>query len=326
MVESTLVKSYCNVMALQKGLNPNGHADNFQDAVLLEIPLPWKRNLYQEANPLPQQAIDLLALWLAEYRQTGQYPHRPLLIAPDAAYSREGYRRVMFYARTGQAFSAFDKCEYSVPVDEMGALLWAYFQAPQDLARFEAWRVPAADSIRDVLVCTHGTIDAACAKFGYPLYKHLREQHANDDLRVWRVSHFGGHVFAPTLMDMPTGHYWAYVEEAQAGQIVRQAGDVRALRGHYRGWAGLARGFLQAAECELWQRYGWEWFCFEKHGEIVLQDDATPPTWAEVRISYTHGDLRGVYEARVEVAQHIDTPNNTNDDHTLAFAQYRVCT
>lgn len=118
------------------------------------------------------------------------------------------------------------------------------------------------------MVCKHGTVDAARAKFGYPLYKYLRKNHASDELRVWRVSHFGGHVFAPTLMDMPLSHYWAYVEEEQAAQIIQRSGNVRDLRGHYRGWAGLDNSFLQAAEREMWQCEGWDWFAYQKFGQI----------------------------------------------------------
>lgn len=89
----------------------------------------------------------------------------------------------------------------------MGTLAWALYEAREQLPTFERYRVPDADKVRDILVGTHGTIDVACAKFGYPLYRHLRDTYADEGLRVWRVSHFGGHVFAPTLMDMPTGHY-----------------------------------------------------------------------------------------------------------------------
>lgn len=319
-------KAYCNCLALEKGLDPAGHAGSFDDAVLIEVPLPWKRDLYQQAGPLPQEAIDLLAVWLQAYHETGEYRHRPLLIAPDAVYSRRGFRRVMFYTRRPGAVAGFEKVEYSVPEGELGGLLWALFQARDDLPRFEPYRTPEADAIRDILVCTHGTIDAACAKFGYPLYSDLRRSCASDHLRVWRVSHFGGHVFAPTLMDMPTGHYWAYVEAAQARQIVTWSGDVAALRGHYRGWAGLADGFAQAAERELWQKHGWDWFTYAKTGAVLAQDsDAEHPAWAEIGITYQAADgTGGAYTLRVEVQQYIETISTTGYEQVYPYPQYVV--
>ncbi len=320
-------KSYCNCLALEKGLDPVGHADSFEDAILIETPLPWKRDMTQTAGALPQPIIDLLALWLKAYYAGEGYPHRLLSIAPDPLYSRENYRRVMHYTRPTGAFSQFNKVEYHVPVDELGTLAWALYQDRTALPRFEAYRIANADTTRDILVCTHGSVDAACAKFGYPLYKHLRDTYAVDQLRVWRVSHFGGHVFAPTFMEMPSGHFWAYVENAQAAQIIRREGDVAALRRHYRGWAGLRDGFQQAAECALWQRHGWAWFDTPKRGITRIQEEqANDPTWAEVQIAYTSpGDSSELSaELRVEVSHTIETLTTTGEDHTYAYPQYRV--
>lgn len=326
-VQAGAVKSYCNLIALEKGLDPAGSAGDFEDAIIIETPLPWKRDLYQQAGVLPQQIIDLMALWMERYQAGQGYPHRPLLAAPDSAYSRNGFRRVMLFTRQSVPFACYDKTEYLVPDDELGALAWALYENRDDLSRFEQFRLPEADSIRDVLVCTHGTIDAACAKFGFPLYNDLRKNHASDRLRAWRVSHFGGHVFAPTLMDMPGGHYWAYVEENQAAQIVRQTGDVTALRGHYRGWAGIGESFLQVAERELWQRYGWEWFSYRKSGLILAQEaDTDNPAWAEVRIDYSTPDGResGAYTARVELQRYIETIHTTGIEAAYPYPQYSV--
>lgn len=328
MIESevTAVKAYCNVLALEKGLNPAGHAGHFEGAIVIETPLPWKKNMYRESGALPQEALDLLALWLKRYEEGLGYPHRPLMIAPDPAYSRLGVWRVMFYTRQPGAFAQFDKVEYLVPQAEVGPLLWALYEARDDLPRFEKYRVPEADSIRELLVCTHGTIDAACAKFGYPLYHYLRRNFANESVRVWRVSHFGGHVFAPTMMDMPTGHYWAYVEEPQARQIVRREGDVAALYSHYRGWAGCEHGFMQVAEGALWQQEGWAWFGYPRSGEILAQDAADEPQWAEVAITFSTSDsfVRQTWLARVEVERSIETISTTGYTHTHAYPQYVV--
>ncbi len=328
MIESevTAVKAYCNVLALEKGLHPAGHAGHFEDAIIIETPLPWKKNLYHEPGSLPQEALDLLALWLKRYEEGLGYPHRPLMIAPDAAYSRLGFRRVMSYTRQPGACAQFDKVEYHVPEAELGPLVWALYEARNDLPRFESYRVPEADAIRELLVCTHGTIDAACAKFGYPLYNDLRRNFADERLRVWRVSHFGGHVFAPTMMDMPTGHYWAYVEQPQARQIVRRDGDVAALYGHYRGWAGCEYGFIQAAEGALWQQEGWAWFGYSRSGEILAQDAAEEPQWAEVAIHFTvpGSFVPQTWHARVGVERSIETISTTGYTHTHHYPQYAV--
>ena len=326
--ESVTAKAYCNVLAMQRGLDPAGSAGDFDDALVVEIPLPWKKNIYQDPAVLSQEIIDLLAVWLKQYHEGIPYRHRPLMVVPDPLYSRPGFRRVMYYTRPKTAFARFNKVEYLVPDDQFGALAWALYQQPDDLPRFERYRDRAADAVRDLLVCTHGSVDAACAKFGYPLYNCLRQQHARDDLRVWRVSHFGGHVFAPTMMDMPTGHYWAYVEAAQAGQIASLRGPVETLRGHYRGWAGLEDGFLQAAEREMWQAEGWRGLDYHKSGVVLAQDDVDRehPQWADVRVEFASPDglQRGAYQARVERCASIETEHTTNYPNTYAYPQYRV--
>jgi hypothetical protein len=321
-------KLYCNRLAIEKGLDPVGNAASGDDWLLIEAPLPWKKDVYQQVGSLPQEMIDLLALWLERYRAGQGYRHRSLMIAPDPEYSRPGFRRVMYYTRPVGAFAHFDKVEYLVPESEAGALVWALYEARDDLPRFEHYRVCEADRLRDILVCTHGTVDAACAKFGYPLYRDVRDHHAVDDMRVWRVSHFGGHVFAPTMIEMPTAHYWAYVEAPQAEQIANRRGDVAALRGHYRGWSGLEGGFLQAAERELWQQYGWEWFRCHKTSEILVQDSAELPQWAEVRICFTAPDdsIQGQIDMRVEVHDCITTITTTGNEHTHDYPQYVVTT
>lgn len=327
IAQQAIGKTYCNCLALERGLDPIGHADDFDDALVVEAPLPWKRDLYQQAGVLPQEIINLLALWLQEYRAGRGYRHRPLLIAPDPEYSRSGYRRVMFYTRPEGRFAQLEKSEYLVPLDELGALAWSLYQERDNLQRFAPYRVPEADSIREILVCTHGTVDTACAKFGYPLYKQMRDSYASAGLRVWRVSHFGGHVFAPTLMDMPTGHYWAYVAAAQAEQIVHRSGDVQALRGHYRGWCGIPSGFGQAAEAALWQQQGWAWFDYPKSGTVQVQDTGeAEPQSAQVAITYDSLDNTPPKTAdlRIEVSHTLETESSTGQSATRAYPQYKV--
>lgn len=319
------MKTYCNQVALEKGLDPGGHATPFETLVLLEAPLPWGRDMYTTAGAMPQDLLDLYALYMQRYRETGIWPpFYLLLIAPDELYLQPGYRRVILFRRDDAQIANFARSEYVVPEAEAGKLVWALAEEPGKLDEFEGWKTAVSPTQRDILVCTHGTVDAACAKFGYPLYRHLRQTHAAADLRVWRVSHFGGHVFAPTLMDMPTGHFWAYVEEAQTDQIVRRDGSPTDLRGHYRGWAGLANGFLQAAEREMWLREGWRWFDWPKRGEVLAQDEAVDAKWAEVCIMFDNDDGQHSYKARVELLDAINTIHTTNHEEVYPYSQYNI--
>lgn len=321
------IKAYCNCLAQERGLAPQGHAGNFKDAVIVETPLPWKRGLMQEADPMPQQIIDLLKIWLEHYHETGEYNHRPLVVAPDPEYSCEGHRRVIFYTQPEGLFTQYEKCEFLVPENQLGGLVWAWYQERDALSNFDEYRIQKADAIRDILVCTHGTIDVACAKFGYPLYKFLRDKHANDTVRVWRVSHFGGHVFAPTFMDMPTGHYWAYLDNESAEKIIYREADVATLSNNYRGWAGVAYGFQQTAEYALWQEYGWDWFNMPRSAETLDQDsNEDNPEWADIRLRYISPEIsqEKLFEARVEMSHTVSTISSTGYEKEYPYPQYRI--
>lgn len=322
----TTTTHYCNQMAIARGLDPVGHAGDYDDAIIVEVPLPWKRDIREQSGLLPDEMLSLYDLWLQHYHEGKGYPHRALLIAPDEAYSQMGDRRVMFYKRPDGFGSQFRKVEYLVPEAKLGQLIWSLYETPQRLPEFERYIVPHAEDIRDILVCTHGAVDVVCGKFGYPLYKNLRDHDAGTQLRVWRVSHFGGHVFAPTLMDMPSGHYWAYVQDEQIAPIVEQTGAVAAMRGHFRGSAMIGNSWLQVLDCEMWQRVGWEWFTYEKAGHIIAVDDSDPPQWAEVEIHYRipHNVSELRVQARIEVSHTVETQPSTGKSNAYPYAQYVI--
>jgi hypothetical protein len=54
---------------------------------------------------------------------------------------------------------------------------------------------------RDILVCTHGSRDRCCSRFGAPIYRQARRLVGELELentRIWQASHIGGHRMAPT--------------------------------------------------------------------------------------------------------------------------------
>lgn len=180
------------------------------------------------------------------------------------------------------------------------------------------------------MVCTHGNVDVACARFGYPIYKKLRQNYAAESkgqLRVWRCSHFGGHQFAPTLVDLPLGQVWGHLEPEVLELLVQRHGTVTELRRFYRGWSGL-NPFEQIVEREIWMQQGWDWLTYNKSGQVLLQDaedEDWEADWAEVRLDFAScdGSVAGTYEARVEVCGSVMSAWNSGEDPT-AVKQYRV--
>lgn len=69
-------------------------------------------------------------------------------------------------------FAHFLKREWVGPEAEAGSLCRALFRAPDVLPCFDRWRRNTAQ-IRDLLVCTHDVVDAACVRFGAPFWRRL---------------------------------------------------------------------------------------------------------------------------------------------------------
>lgn len=181
------------------------------------------------------------------------------------------------------------RCEYVVPDDDAPALIDALFgEDPASLRRFADARVDLA--VRDLIVCTHASVDACCGTFGYPLFQAQRVRHGSGgQVRVWRVSSFGGHRFAPSPIDLPEGRFWGNVEVERMAEIVDRAAPVKQALDMYRGWACLRTPAEQVLERELLDRHGWEW--------IGRELDLTPIDGSDV-VEVVAGTER--YEATVE--------------------------
>jgi hypothetical protein len=301
-------RSMCSLVAAAEREDPIGMATPFDELLLIELPPPWPRKLWDAC--LPPAVANIRESAAAAGRRI-----RLLAIAPDDAYGRPGYTTLLHFRRPRQPFATYTRAEWSVPQDRRFELAAAILERAPTLEHFDRYRRDTA-GVRDLVVCTNGSVDACCAKFGFPRYQQLRADYgaAGSTLRVWRSSHFGGHRFAPTMIDLPTGHYWAHVTPDAAERIVERNGGIAELRGHYRGWSGLRRSLEQVVEGEIWLRRGWRWVDYLKAGEILAVDGGPgaakdimfadrPPAWAEVRISWQAPDDEdaGAYIGRVEL-------------------------
>lgn len=342
---------FCSVASKTNGEDPIGTAGTHDHWLIVELPQPWSAKLLEE--PTIKPLVGLMQTLILHH----QVKLRPIAIAPDPDYSQPGYTRILYYSRSASAFAQFEKHEFLVPDAETTRLATALLQQivnqPNELEAFQRYQVNT-QSIRELLVCTHGNVDIACARFGYPIYKRLRDQYAtipNSNLRVWRCSHFGGHQFAPTLIDLPTGHYWGRLEPALLDALVHRTGDVAQLRSCYRGWSGLSK-FEQIAEREIWIQEGWHWLSYCKSGQTIARDQGRwywlrqllqlipskrlrfilehrphIANWAVVQLDFTtlDGAIAGRYEAKIEAHGQVMTALQSGERLKLQpVKQYRV--
>lgn len=106
-----------------------------------------------------------------------------------------------------------------------------------------------------LLVCTQGSHDICCGSDGVRLSGDVGRNLPGVD--VYRVSHTGGHRFAPTAMTMPDGRMWAWLDVADVAQIFDRSGEHRELARRCRGWWGAEQGAQQVAEVAAFERFGW---------------------------------------------------------------------
>lgn len=342
---------FCSEVSKSNGEDPIGTAGTYDHWLILELKQPWSPMMWVE-DPRVKSLVDLmkkLILWRG-------FKIRALAIAPDSEYSITGYARLLYYRRPARFFAEFKKQEFLVPESKLVSLATALLKNDsQLLANFEQYR-QETHHIRDILVCTHANVDVACGRFGYPIYKQLRAQYAansNGELRVWRCSHFGGHQFAPTLIDLPEGRYWGHLEPEILDLIIHRTGSVSDLRQFYRGWSGL-KPLEQIVEREIWLKEGWDWLKYSKSGRILsiegmgitkylyqsLQFIPIQPLqilldrWAKknisqarIRIDFKTADrqIRGAYEATVELKEPVmSAAHSAKEMHLKPIKQYHV--
>jgi hypothetical protein len=94
------------------------------------------------------------------------------------------------------------------------------------------------------LICTHGRRDKCCAKYGYSLYKSLREEFGAS---VWQSSHVGGDRFAANLVCFPHGLFYAHVTREGGRAIAGEYTEGHLVLEGYRGRACYGYA-VQAAE------------------------------------------------------------------------------
>lgn len=321
--DSADCRQFCSIVSKNNEEDPIGTAGFYDCWLIVELPQPWIEEFWLETPALQPMLPVVQKLILGQGLK-----FRPLAIAPNREYSEPGLTRVFYYTRPSLLFARFEKQEYLLPIEQISHLAIALLTNSPNLSEFEQYR-QNTDHLREILVCTHGNVDVACARFGNPLYEQLRRQSAVEgNFRVWRCSHFGGHRFAPTLIDLPDGRYWGHLEPDFLPLILNRNGDLDSLRRFYRGWAGLSP-LAQIVEREIWLQVGWDWLNYLKCGEILSRDATEQEryaTWGEVKIDFIHPETKqsGSYTARVERTHEVSTLGNSGDSQQVQLNQYRV--
>jgi len=280
----------CSVQTREVGIDPIGTAPTTDAYLLVEVPLPW-----------PPAILDhrLLGPVGAELASAG-IGATVLGVVPD--HDEVGRHRIIGYRRPPGPFQRFRRTEQVVPTAELAAAAVALLGAADDTAGTEGTDGSDdsdAGRTTDLLICTHGRRDRCCGSLGTNLFTAIGARHVRAGVRSWRVSHTGGHRFAPTAVFLPDGTLWSWLDGDLVDTIVHRRGEPDAILDHYRGSSAIGEAPVQVAEREAFRREGWVWLDGHRTGSVVSRDGDR----SEVRIDVSRPDgSSGVYTATVERA------------------------
>ncbi len=86
-------------------------------------------------------------------------------------------------------------------------------------------------------LCTQGTRDRCCAKWGFAVYREAMKLHEDGSLPLEPIecSHLGGDRFAATGIVFPSGGMYGHLDRVELTQLGSAEAEDRILAGHYRG-------------------------------------------------------------------------------------------
>jgi hypothetical protein len=294
---------YCAAQATARGETRYGTASIGDVWLLLEYPFWWG------ARPFEQSALP--AEVKAHLRRALETIPRARLLLIKQDKPRRAHLK-LFVARTREREPFVAELSFAA-YEELTRL---------DLAAVVARPRAAGATLREqlYLICTNGRRDKCCAKYGYPLYKHLRAAGAAD---VWQCTHVGGDRFAANLVCFPDGLFYAHVTEQDAPALIAAYGERRIVLDKFRGRACFAHP-VQAAE----------YFIRAESGLTALSDlrlraraRVAEQTW---RISFAAPATGRVYEtlvsSRPSVTHYRLTCTATNEHSIELFhlEDYRI--
>lgn len=209
-------------------LDPRGTAFHAETVTLIGVPAPWPKPVFD--HPL----LGGLATGMKSSRGTT----RVLAFADDPP---SGDRlRVLVYAGFPMVGTA-----YEVPALELAR----HVADPSD-----RWRSARPAPERVLAVCTQGSHDVCCGTDG----TRFAAEAESRPITVLRVSHTGGHRFAPTALVIPDGRMWARMDLPLLDAVLeRRPPD--AFIDRCRGLILAPAGAGQVAECAVFAAEGWSW-------------------------------------------------------------------
>ncbi len=234
----------CADHARRLAIDPGGTAIRADRLVVVETGLPWPKPVFD--HPTLREIDPLL--------KTAPRVTRLLACQPDTDPATAGPATMVWVFDRLDTATRERRFAVSSP-DELQELTGCLVaEVPGDQLTSGAVQPIVDREMTEpaVLVCTQGSHDICCGSDGARLAVALEAMTPTGPrqrpMRVFRVSHTGGHRFAPTAMTLPDGRMWAYLGLDMVTEILSGSADAGRLAPYCRGWWGADRGPAQMAE------------------------------------------------------------------------------
>lgn len=236
----------CSDFSRTIGLAPQGTGIRADLVILVPLPLPWPKPV------LSHEAMDgLVGKFVTTVGATRLFTYQPIA-------GHERTVRVFWRDADRTRTATLALADDSTIAQQLEPLLT---NRPLDAGFVE-------DTRRDaVLICTQGSHDVCCGTEGTRLAAAFELTHPHID--TYRVSHTGGHRFAPTALIFPSGRMWADLDLDDLAAIVNQTGSPADVADLCRGWWGAEQGPAQVAEAAVFAQHGWEWDQTDRFAEAI---------------------------------------------------------
>ncbi|WP_221090601.1 sucrase ferredoxin [Deinococcus aquaedulcis] len=297
----------CADVSRELNEDPIGTAPHWQEVTVLELDVPVWGQLRDVANWTPEQHT-LFERLRGKVEASGA----GFGLLMSAPHTPGAPLRVRHY-RLGPGGYARRDYASDLPQREWARGLHDTLLEPGNL---RGWQEEAVPDGPDVHVCTHGTVDASCGRYGVPVFQGLGAA----GLRAWRTGHFGGHRFAATAVELPSGLMWAHLTPELAVQVARRAVAPAGVARHLRGFAGLPP-LAQVVDRELFVRHGWAWLSAERQATVQPGDGQGEGD--EVTLTYTWRGESGAVRARV-AHDLLRVPGSSHKAEWSEVRQYQV--
>lgn len=289
------IPARCSPLTRSLGADPIGAVGGGASFLLVELPLPWPKDIGDEPRLTRlQQAV----------ATEGRLGRRWRVQAVIGDQSSGETARLIAYDLPAGSFRRYRHREMLVAPDQVE-------QAAIDMigpGRPERDNPYLAAPAEEFLLCTHGSRDACCGTLGAALWRDTSRDGLLDAVggRLWRTSHTGGHRFAPTGVHLPSGTSWAWLDAALLSKIVSRQVAVDDIIGHYRGSSAAASLPEQVVERAIFAKVGWAWLDHHRTFRTVEADGNE----VTVEVGYTDpGGGAGTYRGVTRLAGNAPVPD-----------------